>query len=147
AAIRCPSDRYPIIRSALSERRPKQADLAESRRSLLFCAMRTCSQVRRSPSSNELRAIRGGVEFAQSPPRHLLLVITSGYRPWCTCHIWVGIQPPAFWQRLTFAGCSCVVRVATPAGSPTGETGYRSGWPQVRSRKRRRSTNVSCTTE
>lgn len=59
--------------------------------------------------------------------RKLQLYIRPGYRPWCTCHRWVGIQPPAFWQRLTFAGCSCVVRVATPAGLPTGETATAPG--------------------
>ena len=46
-------------------------------------------------------------------------------------------------------GKSIFLILPTPGCSwePTGETGYRSGWPQVRSRKRRRSTNVSCTTE
>lgn len=33
-------------------------------------SMRACAQVRRSPSSNELRAIRGGAEFAGSTTRH-----------------------------------------------------------------------------
>src|SRR5699024_8966664 len=72
-------------------------------------------------SINEIDQARGLHSHEYSPTlsmsssssgrsRQVLLYITSGYRPWCTCHRWVGIQPTAFWQRLTFAGCSCVVR-------------------------------------